>query len=595
MTSIESLTDDVDESRSDRRWRLFWALLLVAALPILIPYFIEMWAVQWYRYFPFVIIAVAALAYARSDGHFYPPRRWFHWATVGLGVLLIIASAVLQFTWFAAIAIFLIGTCCLSVMRGPRDSSLLVLAVPLAMLVRLPLRTDNMLVTELQGITTWLASVMLDVFGAPHAVAGNVIQLASKELFVAEACSGIQSVFTLAFLACLLVAVRRRRIWLVPIYLGISVFLAVAANVIRVTIVSLGEVWYEIDLTHGWSHELVGYFALGIAVLFLLSFDQLIVVVLHQVSEVSESNPLIKLWNSLAIRNQEGVDIKPSDSNRRAAIARQDDQAPLVRLATELSAHRLVNRGFIAAMVLVALFSVVQVLRSRMPTIYATDAKSVVFQPPEDLVGDSLSFLKVSEHQATRGFSNPRLGANSDIWICSADDIKAELVLSQPHTGWHELCVCYERQDWLLVNRDLTEPEIASVDAEAYQVPYVVARFKKPNMYGYLLFAGIGSDGTLVPSPTSIKAFTHRVWNRIDTTGVWEQTEVLMLQLWVVSPRKLEPETLKALEDDFVAIRSKIAASVSGSRQQNPNQNLTTGTDHAASAIAYQQSAQRDD
>ncbi len=595
MTSIESLTDDVDESQNDRRWRLFWSLLLLAALPILIPYFIEMWGVQWYRYFPFVIIAIAALAYARSNGHFYPPRRWFHWAAVGLGVLLIIASAVLQFTWFAAVAIFLIGTCCLSVMRGPRDSSLLVLAVPLAMLVRLPLRTDNMLVTELQGITTWLSSVMLDVFGAPHAVAGNVIQLASKELFVAEACSGIQSVFTLAFLACLLVAVRRRRIWLVPIYLVVAVFLAVAANVIRVTMVSLGEVWYEIDLTHGWSHELVGYFALGIAVLFLLSFDQLIVVVLHRVSEVSESNPLITLWNSLAIRSQEGIDIKQSDSNRRAAIERQDDQAPLVRLATELSTHHLVNRGFIAAMVLVALFSVAQVLRSRMPTTYATDAKSVVFQPPEELVGDSLSFLKVTEHQATRGFSNPRLGANSDIWICNADDIKAELVLSQPHMGWHELCVCYERQDWLLVNRDLTEPETASTDAEAYQVPYVVARFKKPNLYGYLMFAGIGSDGSLVPSPSSIKAFTHRVWNRIDTTGVWEQTEVLMLQLWVVSPRKLEPETLKALEDDFVEIRSKIAAAVSGSRVQNPNENVTTGTDDSATAIAYQRSAKRDD
>ncbi|MGZ7227087.1 archaeosortase/exosortase family protein, partial [Streptococcus pyogenes] len=76
--------------------------------------------------------------------------------------------------------------------------------------------------------------VLLDAFAVPHAVANNVIQLANRELFVAEACSGIQSVFTLAFLALLMIAWRRRRVWMTPIYLLIACLLAVFANVIRV-------------------------------------------------------------------------------------------------------------------------------------------------------------------------------------------------------------------------------------------------------------------------------------------------------------------------------------------------------------------------
>ena len=589
---------------NDRRWRFFWLLLLVAALPMLVPYFIEMWKVDWYQYFPFVITAVVGLAYVRSDGKFYPPRRVIHWVAIGLGILLLIAAAVFQFTWFAAVALFLFGTVCLSVMRGPRDASLLVLAVPLAMLVSWP-GPDKILVRELQGITTWLASVMLDTFGAPHSITGNVIQLASKELFVAEACSGIQSVFTLAFLACLMIAVQRRPIWLVPLYLGIAIFLAVAANVIRVTTVALAEVWYEVDLTRGWQHETVGYIALVIAALFLLSFDQLIVVVLHRVSELT-SNPLVKLWNRLAISQGAG-EVTPSEVTRRLQPKTQDE-LPLVELAVRLSKHEKVRYLFIAATVLVALFSVAQVIRSRKPATYATDGKSVVFQPPGDLV-DGLNFLKVTDHRTTREFSDPRLGANADIWLCEADDLKAELVLSQPHSGWHELCVCYERQEWMLVDRDMTEvaeevdmelvdtkkideAEIDEVDSD--DVPFVIARFKKPKLYGYLFFGGIGSDGSLIPAPSSLGAFTHRVWNRIDSTGVWEQNEVLMLQLWVVSPRRLEPETVKALEDDFVNLRSKIADTIMDVRGGSGQLDVTDKANVQSASIAFQTSVKPD-
>ena len=599
MTAIvgEPAMEQASDS-SSTKWRNFWLLLFAASVPTLIPYFYEMWGSendrQWYRYFPFVFVAVIALVHGRWDKRFYPPRTSLHWSMVAVGLVLLFASALLQFPWFAAVGFFLIASVCVTVMRGPRDSSLIVLAVPLMMLVQLPFNTGKELVLYLQRITTFLASVMLDFCGAPHAVSGNSIQLSERNLFVAEACSGIQSVFTLAFLACLLIAFYRRRIWLVPIYLVISLILAVSANVIRVTIVALGDVWFEHDLATGWRHEMVGYFALTIAVGFMLSFDQLIVTMLHRVAEVSEDNPIVRGWNSLALRDADGMKVSAGSEYRSAYdsydAADENENEKTTSFwrsrASDILSSKAVGQAFAVVTVLIAGFGAVQVWRSEKPESFVTSSKAVIFEPSISMLDDSLDYLSINGHEATRGFANPRLGANSDIWHCGTRDFQAQIVLSQPHVGWHELCDCYERLNWTLLDRDLTEIEGASsvgvldqepdeIETEVIgEIPYVFARFKKPvqiqgqtqHQYGYLLFAGIGSDGAPITSPSSLSAFTHRVWNRIDTTGVWEQNEVIMLQMWVVSPRKLDPESLANLKEDFIQTRSTVVSEIKQQR-----------------------------
>ncbi len=554
MASIAS--DSPSELKSNSlTWGMFWLLVLAATVPMLIPYFLDMWVKDWYRYFPFAIIAIAGFTYARSDHRFYPPRSKFQWGLVVAGLLMVCVSALLQQTWFASLGLFMVGTAFLASMRGPRDSSLIVLAVPLMMLIRLPFPYDSKLVNKLQEITTWLSSVVLDICHAPNAIAGNVIQLSNRELFVAEACSGIQSVFTLAFIACLLIAINRRRVWLVGFYLLMSLFLAVAANVIRVSMVALGEVYLEIDLASGWQHEVIGYFALTIAVLFLLSFDQLMVTTLHGVAMTSENNPFITAWNFLALRDEEGQEIESGSDNVSQPVS------PVNKRFSGLLSY-----GVIGVAATIMLFSSIQIWRSKKPESFVTSSKQVVFHPTPQLVSDNVANLNVLDHQGTRGFANPRLGANSDVWRCAVQGDKADseidvqFVLSQPHTGWHELCDCYERLDWTLVHRKITRD--TTVKIEDQDPAHVLARFKRGSQFGYLFFAGIGSNGELVPAPASLTAFIHRVWNRIDTSGVWEQNEVIMLQLWVTSPTKLSPETLTLLEDDFKSARTAVASEV---------------------------------
>ena len=548
-------------------WRWFWLGLLVAVAPLLIPYFSSMWANPTYRYFPFAIAAVIWLTSVRSDHKFYAPRGWFSWFLIGVGMFLILVGAVLQFPWFAAVAFVIFSGTLLYSMRGPSDRSLIVLVLPLLSIVQL-VRADTLLVRSLQNTTTWMSSVLLDALAVPHAIANNVIQLADRELFVAEACSGIQSVFTLGFLALLMIAWRRRRIWMAPIYLAIACLLAVFANVIRVTTVALVASSDGFDLSKGWPHELLGYFALAMAFAFLLSFDYLIATLIHRVPQESEFNPFVTAWNYFALRpdSEEG-----GRGTQRSIVnsLERDERSTAFQWGQRLVNNRVAQISFGCIAGIICLLSLTQVVMSRKPADMVRSDKDLVFDPPNDLLDNSLKELIVLNHVSNRGYENPRLGANSDIWECEWDDAKVQFVLSQPHQGWHELCNCYERLDWLLLDRNIRSPddfeklEILAKNPDALTSTYVVARFKRgPSQYGYLMFAGIGSDGTFVDAPDSFSAFTHRVWNRIDSTGVWDQNEVIMLQMWITTPDKLKPRRLKVLEEEFVAARARIADAI---------------------------------
>ena len=570
-----SIPSETDQSSSaahaelgpNPHWRWFWLGLLVAVAPLLIPYFSSMWANPTYRYFPFAIAAVIWLTSVRSDHKFYAPRGWFSWFLIGVGMFLILVGAVLQFPWFAAVAFVIFSGTLLYSMRGPSDRSLIVLVLPLLSIVQL-VRADTLLVRSLQNTTTWMSSVLLDALAVPHAIANNVIQLADRELFVAEACSGIQSVFTLGFLALLMIAWRRRRIWMAPIYLAIACLLAVFANVIRVTTVALVASSDGFDLSKGWPHELLGYFALAMAFAFLLSFDYLIATLIHRVPQESEFNPFVTAWNYFALRpdSEEG-----GRGTQRSIVnsLERDERSTAFQWGQRLVNNRVAQISFGCIAGIICLLSLTQVVMSRKPADMVRSDKDLVFDPPNDLLDNSLKELIVLNHVSNRGYENPRLGANSDIWECEWDDAKVQFVLSQPHQGWHELCNCYERLDWLLLDRNIRSPddfeklEILAKNPDALTSTYVVARFKRgPSQYGYLMFAGIGSDGTFVDAPDSFSAFTHRVWNRIDSTGVWDQNEVIMLQMWITTPDKLKPRRLKVLEEEFVAARARVADAI---------------------------------
>ncbi len=588
MSSVEVIDRDRSErlfggSEHAARWRWFWLALLGMCVPMLVPYLAGMWDFEHYQYFPFVFLAVGFLVHARWDGVFRGPRGWLGWGMVAAGLLGMVTSLLLPSAWMAGLSFVILALACLDSMSGTDDRRLIGAGLPLLMLVQLPVGLDRMLILRLQRATTELSSVVLDIATVAHTVSGNVIQLASRELFVAEACSGIQSVFTLAFLACVIVAWNRRRVWLVPVYLVIAVVLAVAGNVFRVTAIAVASIWWETDLATGWQHELIGYLALGVAALFLLSFDQLVMTLLHPTNIGSGEmvhNPLIRGWNYAVAGwrysgEETGYGYRPElgGDDARGATEPWIERLMLGRARLgPLPWYSLLGFAGLITLGAVTQAMRVEINRDPQPLIRS----GLLVDPTADLIQGEYGVLAVDGHESTRDGSEPRLGQNADLWEFQAGENEGQLVLSQTYSGWHELCVCYENLQWDLVDREVCDPVWDTPVADEGGT-FVTARFKRPEgQRGYLLFTAINADGTIPEAPSSWGALGARFFSRLERHGVVEQQDLAMLQLWLVTPGKVTPQFLEDVQSDFIEIRTRVAAAIAANGRPSPSPGAST-------------------
>jgi len=150
------------------------------------------------------------------------------------------------------------------------------LAFPLLLLpfmIPLPTVVYNQLTFPLQLFASAVAEKSLDVLNVPVLRDGNILELASQKLSVAEACSGIRSLLSLSFLSLVYAYFFDRKVWMRWVLLFATIPIAIIANSARVT---LTGVFSEIDpsLAEGFFHEAEGW------VIFLVALVMLVVV--HQ-------------------------------------------------------------------------------------------------------------------------------------------------------------------------------------------------------------------------------------------------------------------------------------------------------------------------
>lgn len=141
--------------------------------------------------------------------------------------------------------------------------------VLLATMVPLPMLVYNSLSAPLQLLASDLATQLAQALGVTIFRDGNIIQLASTSLGVAEACSGLASLSTLmvaslllGYLVCTRVSAR------VGLFL-LSIPLAIAVNILRVTGTAvLAD--YNQELALGFYHSFSGWlvFMAGFGILY---------------------------------------------------------------------------------------------------------------------------------------------------------------------------------------------------------------------------------------------------------------------------------------------------------------------------------------
>lgn len=146
----------------------------------------------------------------------------------------------------------------------------------LFLMIPIPTILFNHITFPLQILASKVAAAALPVFGVPVLRSGNIMDLASRQLEVADACSGIRSLMSLGTLAIIYGYLVEKRMWLRWLLVFASVPIAVAANSLRVVSTGLMVQYWTPDASEGRFHSAWGLFVFVISLLMLYGLHVLI-------------------------------------------------------------------------------------------------------------------------------------------------------------------------------------------------------------------------------------------------------------------------------------------------------------------------------
>lgn len=154
-------------------------------------------------------------------------------------------------------------------------ATLLLLSVPLPSVV------VGTLALPLQLQASQFGAALLEARNVPVVLAGNVIHLPGRSLFVTEACSGLRSLTSLLALGVLIGGLWLRTPWLRLVLVAMSIPIAMFLNGIRIFITgflvyfvdpSLGE--GMMHYTEGWALFAIAFVVLGAVAWVLTSAEE---------------------------------------------------------------------------------------------------------------------------------------------------------------------------------------------------------------------------------------------------------------------------------------------------------------------------------
>jgi exosortase len=142
----------------------------------------------------------------------------------------------------------------------------------LFLMVPIPNIVFNQITFPLQLLASKVAATTLPWAGVPVLREGNVINLPAMPLEVAQACSGIRSLLSLATLAIIYGYLMETRIWIRVTLALASIPIAVAANSFRIFGTGLLVQYWDPDKAEGFFHTFSGWliFVVSLLMLFLL-------------------------------------------------------------------------------------------------------------------------------------------------------------------------------------------------------------------------------------------------------------------------------------------------------------------------------------
>ena len=153
------------------------------------------------------------------------------------------------------------------------------LAFPIAFLllmIPLPAIIFNQIAFPLQLLASRVGETAIAAAGIPVLREGNVLQLPSRTLEVAEACSGIRSLVSLVMLAIVLGYFTERRTTGRVLIACAAVPIAIVANAIRVAGTGIASEWISPAASEGFFHTFSGWLMFVVAFFALMGVQRAI-------------------------------------------------------------------------------------------------------------------------------------------------------------------------------------------------------------------------------------------------------------------------------------------------------------------------------
>lgn len=501
----------------DGKWGAASSLffLAVAYLPVLYLYLTQLWIREYYRFFPFAFLTTVVFASSRCGGL---SRSHVSWKRVFVRTVVLVGSIALLVggwslgtPWPCFVSFVLAGGLLLDFWSDTEaGGSLTYTMLPIALVVRPPLNLDEIL-QWLQLHTSRFASSVLYAWRVDHILSGNkILPVTGKSLFVEEACSGVQSLFTVLFIAAFLIVSRRYPLLRGMLLLATAVFWALMMNVFRVVIIAWGQVRWGVDLAHGWQHEAVGYAGVGGAILLLLSADRLLAFLFGGIPDdprVNASiNPLVALWNRLLIPRDLVLTAETADADPDTAVSTS-------RMRAFAAPLMVVAVLFVAGLPAYANLDFTGASRSDIAEIPALQSVGTDWLPAETFASCKVLSFRSEHRSATSVF-----GACSEEWVVESPVGSILHSIDHPFSGWHNLAACYEGVGWQL--RRL-RPVDSMNSGEAW--PVMFAEFSMPTGERALLcYSEFSVEGKPTPPVLTNRATTRFLarWKGIEDRPV---------------------------------------------------------------------------
>lgn len=143
----------------------------------------------------------------------------------------------------------------------------------LFLMIPIPTIVFNQVAFPLQVFASRLATDILRLLSVPVLREGNIIVLSSMPLEVAEACSGIRSLMSLAAMAIIYGYLVDGKLWRRASLALMALPIAVAANAFRIVGTGLTVQYWDPDKGQGFFHEFSGWFIFVISLALILGID----------------------------------------------------------------------------------------------------------------------------------------------------------------------------------------------------------------------------------------------------------------------------------------------------------------------------------